>query len=52
MNFVVPTASSQTLISYEAAYFVFGFGMTGMAAPWTNESFIFNRGSTSGTASP
>ena len=51
MNFVVPTASSQTLISAEAAYFAFGFGMNGMAAPWTNETFIFQRGAASGTQS-
>jgi hypothetical protein len=51
MNFVVPTASSQTTISAQAAYFVFGFGMNGMVTPWTNESFIFQRGPTSGTQS-
>jgi hypothetical protein len=49
MNFVVPSASSQTMISAEAAYFVFGFGMAGMAAPWTDETFIFQRSATSGT---
>src|SRR5262249_38272776 len=49
MNFVVPTASSQTLISAEAAYFVFGFGMAGKADPWTDETFIFQRSATSGT---
>lgn len=51
MNFVVPTASSQTMISAEAAYFVFGFGNGSMAMPWTNESFIFQRGASSGTQS-
>jgi ABC-type phosphate transport system substrate-binding protein len=49
MSFVVPTASSQTMISAEAAYFVYGFGMAGMAAPWTDETFIFQRSATSGT---
>lgn len=49
MNMVVPSASSQTMISAEAAYFVFGFGQAGMAAPWTDETFVFQRGPTSGT---
>jgi hypothetical protein len=40
---VVPLASSQQAISSEAAYFVFGFGQTGQAAPWTDESQIFRR---------
>ncbi len=35
---IVPTASSQTSISAEAAYFVFGFGQQGQAAPWVDES--------------
>jgi hypothetical protein len=37
------------MISYEAAYFVYGFGMTGAVAPWTNNNFIFKRSATSGT---
>jgi ABC-type phosphate transport system substrate-binding protein len=49
MNFVVPHASSQTLISAEAAYFVYGFGAAGQAEPWTDETFIFQRSATSGT---
>jgi ABC-type phosphate transport system substrate-binding protein len=49
MNFAVPVASSQTMISAEAAYFVYGFGAAGMAAPWVDETFIFQRSATSGT---
>jgi hypothetical protein len=51
MNFVVPSASSQTMISAQGAYFVYGFGMAGMVSPWNNDSFIFQRSSTSGTQS-
>jgi hypothetical protein len=51
MTFVVPKGSSQTMISAEAAYFVFGFGAAGMVTPWNNESFIFQRSATSGTQS-
>jgi hypothetical protein len=35
--FVVPTASSQTAITAEEAYFVFGFPNGGMVMPWTDE---------------
>lgn len=34
----VPKASSQTAITMPEAYFVFGFGMAGMIAPWTDET--------------
>jgi ABC-type phosphate transport system substrate-binding protein len=51
MNFVVPAASSQALISAQAAYLVFGLGAMGAASPWIDESFIFQRSSTSGTQS-
>jgi hypothetical protein len=34
VNLIVPLASSQTAISAAAAYFVFGFGAAGQAAPW------------------
>lgn len=50
-NFVVPLASSQTVISAAAAYFVYGFGQNGMVTPWNNNSFIFQRGASSGTQS-
>jgi hypothetical protein len=51
MEFVVPAASSQKVISAEAAYFVFGFGTTGGVDPWTDETQLFVRSSTSGTQS-
>jgi hypothetical protein len=44
---IVPKASSQTSISREAAYFVFGFGQQGQAAPWTDEANLFVRDQTS-----
>lgn len=40
---VVPFASSQTTISAEAAYFVFGFGQLGQAQPWVDDSQIYRR---------
>lgn len=50
MEMVVPTGSSATSISAEAAYFVFGFGgMAGGVVPWTNDMNIFIRSATSGT---
>jgi hypothetical protein len=51
MEFVVPAASSQKVISAEAAYFVFGFGTTGGVDPWIDETQLFVRSSTSGTQS-
>jgi len=51
MNFVVPTASSQTLISAQAAYLVFGLGAAGAVSPWIDPSFTFIRSATSGTQS-
>jgi len=51
MEFVVPSASSQKVISAEAAYFVFGFGTTGGVDPWTDETQLFVRSATSGTQS-
>jgi hypothetical protein len=42
-NLIVPTASSQTVISSEAAYFVFGFGQLGQAQPWVDDTQIFRR---------
>jgi hypothetical protein len=49
MTFIVPHASTQTTISAEAAYYVFGFGAASGADPWVNESFIFHRNDQSGT---
>ncbi|NOU26451.1 MAG: hypothetical protein HOO96_00980, partial [Polyangiaceae bacterium] len=42
-TFIVPLASSQLAISREAAYFAFGFGQLGRAAPWTDDTQIFRR---------
>ena len=49
-NLIVPTASSQTSISAEAAYVVFGFGAAAgspAATPWTLPSEIIIRSATS-----
>lgn len=40
INLFVPLASSQTTISAAAAYFVFGFGAAGQAAPWVVDNEI------------
>ena len=45
----VPTASSQTAITFEEAYFVFGFGAAGMIAPWIDEAQMFIRTITKST---
>ena len=45
----VPTLSDQTAITAEEAYFVFGFGMAGMIAPWTDEMSLFIRTTTKST---
>jgi hypothetical protein len=45
----VPKASSQTAITSEEAYFVFGFGSAGMVSPWTNEAQMFIRTLTKST---
>jgi len=45
----VPKASAATAITFEEAYFVFGFGMAGMIAPWTDNSQIFTRKPTTST---
>jgi hypothetical protein len=47
INFITSASSTETSISSEAAYFVYGFGATGGITPWTNESFIFRRNATS-----
>ncbi len=39
----VPEASTQTAITFEEAYFVFGFGTAGMALPWVDEAQMFIR---------
>lgn len=45
----VPEASSQTAITFEEAYFVFGFGMAGMIQPWSDEAAMFIRTVTKST---
>ena len=45
----VPEASTQTAITFEEAYFVFGFGMAGMVNPWTVETEMFIRAVTTST---
>jgi len=45
----VPTASTQTAITFEEAYFVFGFGMAGMISPWIDETQMFIRTVTKST---
>lgn len=47
--FVVPSASAQTAITAEEAYFVFGFGREGQIAPWLDNSLLFTRPVTKGT---
>ncbi len=49
MEFVVPKASTQTSITAQAAYFVYGFGGGSGVAPWTDPTFIFRLDDTSGT---
>jgi ABC-type phosphate transport system substrate-binding protein len=49
MELVVPTTSMQKSISAEAAYMVWGYGSASGVAPWTDESFLLQRSSTSGT---
>lgn len=52
VNIVVPFASSETSISTEALYYVYGFsdasqlGGAQNVIPWTNKDYIFKRGST------
>lgn len=45
----VPIASSQIAITYEEAYFVFGFGAAGMITPWIDEAQLFIRTVTKST---
>jgi hypothetical protein len=49
-DFIVPKASSQTSISAAAAYFAYGFGTSGQAQPWIDESQIIKRDPNSGAA--
>ena len=45
----VPTVSTQTAITFEEAYFVFGFGAAAMVAPWIDEAQMFVRTVTKST---
>jgi hypothetical protein len=45
----VPKASSQTAITFEEAYFVFGFGTAGMVMPWIDETEMYIRTITKST---
>ncbi len=45
----VPEASTQTAITYEEAYFVFGFGPAGMILPWVDLAQVFIRNITKST---
>jgi hypothetical protein len=45
----VPKASAQTAITFEEAYFVFGFGQAGMVMPWVDETQMFIRTITKST---
>jgi hypothetical protein len=48
-SLVVPTASWQTAMTAEEAYFVFGYGMSGEVTPWTDELHLFTRPTTKST---
>lgn len=45
----VPEASTQTAITYEEAYFLFGFGPSGMILPWVDLAQVFIRTVTKST---
>ncbi|HEY3820695.1 MAG TPA: hypothetical protein VGL81_26195 [Polyangiaceae bacterium] len=49
MELVVPTTSTQTSISTEAAYMVWGFGAGSGVSPWTDPAFLLQRNASSGT---
>jgi hypothetical protein len=52
MQFVVPAASTASIISAQAAYLVYGFGAsTNAVMQWNDPSSIFQRGAASGTQS-
>jgi len=43
LNIITDKKSNQLSISAEALYFVYGFGQTGQAAPWTDGTGVFKR---------
>jgi ABC-type phosphate transport system substrate-binding protein len=51
MVLAVPSGSSQSAISAEAAYMVWGFGNNSGVTPWTDETHLLQRSGSSGTQS-
>jgi hypothetical protein len=49
MEIVVPTTSTESSISDEAAYMVWGFGSASGVTPWTNAAYLLQRNASSGT---
>jgi hypothetical protein len=49
-TFIVAKGSSETVISAEAGYFAYGFGATGEASPWIDESQLIKRDANSAAA--
>jgi len=49
MEMVVPASSTETSISSEAAYMVWGFGSNSGVSPWTDAAFLLQRNASSGT---
>ncbi|MCU1282037.1 MAG: hypothetical protein JWM53_5583 [bacterium] len=49
MVVVVPSTSTQTAMSAEMAYLIFGMGASGQVAPWVDPMFYFIRTPDSGT---
>ncbi|MGH7297482.1 MAG: hypothetical protein ACRELB_21275, partial [Polyangiaceae bacterium] len=49
MEMLVPVSSSETSISAEAAYMVWGFGSASGVSPWTNAAYLLQRNAESGT---
>jgi ABC-type phosphate transport system substrate-binding protein len=49
MTFAVPKTSTQTIISAEAAYLVYGFGNDSEVSPWVDDTRIEQRSASSGT---
>jgi hypothetical protein len=48
VGFIVPHASTQSSVSAEAMYKVYGFGAQSGVNPWTDDNFIWRRNPTSG----
>ena len=43
VNFITEKKSNELSISAEALYFIYGYGPTGQAAPWTDGTGVFKR---------